>query len=282
MPRGAARVVLWVCCGFALAGCGNREKAELALAVNGLYAEPSIPQAMQRAELAQTLAMLGLSREQAAALREWAATDGVAVRREVAGELATLAKIMPDLNAAAEQMLKSGATSIAQQEAVLGKLPESTRELLEGEAQPVEIGELVASRLEALKPLAEKLSDRQRLVLLGHWRTVEESVSKLLLLQAADKDEIASVRDEISSQILQARGYDASEDDWAKSQKVVDKAVAAVPVGQANAAAAEAQTKRLFAAAPVRNAAEQATEALATLGSLLSLEPAAGLLELVP
>ncbi|NUQ01796.1 MAG: hypothetical protein HUU35_18275 [Armatimonadetes bacterium] len=258
-----------------LAGCGNKEKAELAISIDAATRHPELVRAIERLELAGLIAALDLNAPAAKELHEWSLAHGQAVRAEIDRQLAAIQAMVPQLRVAGDELLAKRLSAEVDQEALLQNRLGEQKALVD-EQQPVEVDELIAAHSESLAPLAAKLTDRQQLVVLGHWQSVIKGLGELTQLgpDAAEED-IASKREALASTLLEARGHGFLPDEAvaAKARKLVD----AVPLSL-QPPAFEGQAKRLFAAFPPDDAEQQAKNATETLATLLCQGPAPELL----
>lgn len=262
-----------------LAGCGNKEKAEMAIGLDAATRHPELVRAMERVDLAGVIAMLDLNPATAAQLCEWSGTHGQEVRGQIDRQLGELAAMVPQLRAAGDDLVAKRASTEADQEALLlGRLGERV-EVLTQESQPLDVEELVEPHAESLALLAAKLTDRQQLVVLGHWQSALEAAGELAELGAQPaEDDLNAKREALTTAIVQGRGHGLLPDEEVTAE--VRKLVDAVPLGL-QPAALEGQVKRLYAAVPAVDAEQQAEETTATLATLLCQGPAPELLALV-
>lgn len=263
-----------VCC----TGCGNQQRAEMMVTLNTMVDQPAVPRSLLRTDLAKTIADLQLTRDQADQLQRWAANGGRAVRRELQARSTELLALEPKLRAVGDELVRTGVTGKAAQDAVAARVLGEQQTLVTTNGPPFDVRTAVANQIVTLAPAAKRLSLRQRQVVLGGWEKLREPVAALLVM--TDQDEITGARQQLVQVLLEAQGYGYSADERAMAQ--AKQAVDRVPVGQATASNLDARILALFEAVPASDPAAQTAEVTATLGTFLALEPATELLALVP
>lgn len=267
----------WVLVGLLLAGCGNRERAELMMAMDALSANPAVSPAMTRAHAASVIASLDLSREQATALARWAKEDGAEVRRKLESRTAEIAALAPRLNAAADAMVRDRASTTEQRKSIAEQQLGQESRLFTGTDTGIDLNATIEAAAETLAPLAAELDDRQQCVVLGSWDEIGQRVAKLM---TAAGDDVAGARADLLSQVAYQRGYGFMVDE--QVTRAAKAVVDAVPTGLPEATGVEETTAALLRALPAFDAAEQRKNATLALAALLSLGPSAELLALVP
>ncbi len=272
--RGAGLVGLWLT--SLLMGCGNKEKAQMMLMINSSAKHPEVMQAMAAHDVAVILAMMQLQPKQAAALKDWAASDGETVRGEVEGQVAKVAAILPKLKEADLALLKQKAGTAAQQDALLTKVLGDQRKVVDSEEPPVDIDDVIQPHAEKLMPVVRTLSERQRLVALGQWQEAAKAIDDYLKLpKDAGKEDVESARDGVVDNVLEARGHGMIKDEAAekKCRALVDKIPRSKPGTDA-----EQELAKLVKAIPHENVDDLMEQTAATLATLLCQESAGELL----
>lgn len=278
--RARLLLVLTACLSNLLCGCGNKEKAELMLTWNVTAQHPALVRAIERADLASIVAMADFRADQAATLREWAATHGQQVRQTIEADFAKLDPEVPGMVAAADELVRSRANTKSDQDALLQRRLGERKDLVTGDQKPVQMDNLVAPHLPLLEPVVAKLTDRQSLVLLGQWDNLISACAAVLTApQDADPEDVKARRAALASNLLQARGYGMMPDDAETAR--ADQLVAKVPTALPSAGRAEVECRALVAGLPLKDAAEFRDGVARTLAVLLCQQPAAELLALV-
>lgn len=260
------------------AGCGVKEKAEFAIILDANASHPEFMRAAARTELASLLALMRPTAAQAASWSAWATDHGNAIRAEVDNAFATMAAASGDITAAGDELLANKIDTVAgQKKAMDAKLGDKAG-IVSGEDEPVSMEKLVEPHLASVEPLAKALTDRQTLILTGHWKDASDQVIAIMT-SAADDEELEGHRANLTMIILDGRGRGADPDD--PSQAKVDELVKAIKTGQASADAADAEVAKLFGA--VTNGPDHATLDVTapTLATVLSQRAAVELLGLV-
>lgn len=272
--RTAVLLLGLVLCG----GCGNQQKADLMLTVSTMVDQPAVPRSLMRVDVAKLLAALRLNQAQAAQLKQWAETDGKAIRDTLHEKAATVAALEAKLSAVADEFVRTGADDKAKQDAVAARVLGDDQAVVTEDDPPFDVSAAVAERATSLLPMIKRLDLRQRQVVLGGWEKVSEGVAGLMVL--AEEDGFDSARAQLVSDLVEAQGYGfmATDEVTAKAREAVDR----VPTGQAAATGVEAQVLALFKALPPSDAEAQHEEVASTLATFLTLAPAAELLALVP
>lgn len=249
----------------ALSGCGVKEKAEFAILMDANASHPAFMRAAARTELAGVLALMRPTPTQAASWSAWAADHGNAVRAEVDRTFGTMAAAADQITAAGNALLQQKVDTVAAQKRAMEAALGDRAGVLSGEAEPVSMDELLAPHIDSVQPLAKGLTDRQVLILTGHWKDASEQAAAILTAQA-DDPELDGRRENLTMIVLDGRGRGADPED--KSQETVDKMVKAIKTGQANADTADAEVARLFGAVtnhPDHAPLDIAAPALATI-----------------
>jgi hypothetical protein len=286
MSENAVVGLLLVATLAAAGACGLADEAGVALSVDALVADPAAFHAWERLEVAETLASMQLSKQQATALKTWADTDGRAIREAIEAENHERGVLAPNLIRAADALLREKAGSAAAQETILNREIGKERvrqEMARSAAEnvlPSPMDAEFAEREKTLRPLVAGLTDRQQLVACGTWQEASKDVAALLMTPEADKNDLGARRGAVARSVAGRCGqHDASS---GKLTEKLDAMLKQAPTGQADQRGVDELLARLFDAAPAADAQAQVDRATATLASVLSLAPASDLLALVP
>ncbi len=259
-------------------GCGVKEKAEFAILLDANASHPEFMRAAARSELAGLLALLRLTPAQAASWSAWATEHGNAVRAQVDETFGTMAAASNAIAAAGDSLLQGKVdTVVGQRQALQAKLGDKAS-VLSGDEEPVSMEKVLAPHLESVQPLAKGLTDRQVLILTGHWKDASEQVAAIVTAKA-DDPELDGHRQNLTMIILDGRGRGAEPDD--SSQTKVDKAVNAIKTGQANADTADAEVAKLFGTVTKHADHDPLQVAAPTLATILCQAAAVDLLRMV-
>ena len=263
---------------LSLTGCGVKEKAEFAMLMDANAQHPEFMRAAARSELAGLLALMRLTPAQASSFSAWAAEHGAAVRGEVDQTFGTMSGAAGQVSAAGDGLLTGKVDTVVGQKQHMDAALGDKAGLVSGDDEPVSMEKLLAPHLDSIQPLAKALTDRQVLILTGHWKDASEQAAAVVAAKA-DDPELDGHKMNLTMIILDGRGRGADPDDT--SQASVEKLVNALKTGQADASGADAEVAKLFAA--VKNQAEYDPLAVATptLATILCQPSAVELLGMI-
>jgi hypothetical protein len=284
--RGPLRVVCWWAVALLAAGCGNEQKASTLLMVDGLSRHPELQDAVQRMMLAEVIAALDLDKATAQALRAWAAEHGPAIRGELDRTFVGAADELTKAKTAARLMVQRRASDYLARQAIMGEHQLDPKDPLRLEAKlprpdaegppPTEF--VKPAVLATLAPLVGKLSDEQRMAIVGTW---EEAVKAVVEYQTAKgQAAIDEARGKVTVAVAQCLGGDAVviDDKLAARLKPV---FAKIKTGQAKARNPEEDLRALLDQLPAPKP-EQQKPATRALAHLLALPAAVPMLDAVP
>lgn len=279
MPRRARLARLWLLSGaLALAGCGNRDKAELLMMFESTARHPEVLAAMTKFELAGILAMMDLTPAQAARLKAFAEAEGRTIHQTLEAKFGELAGLSAKVDAVSAELLTQRVKTSAAQEQVKDRVLGEQKAIFEGDDPPLEIAQLVEPEAEKLLPLVKGLTDRQKLIALGDWKDLETAVGDLLTLaKETPKEDVDSQRDSLTGQLLEVRGGGYDDDEFQKARPIVAK----LPIGQADTGQVEARLAELLKAIPDRDPEATNQKVAGTLATLMCQTPAAELVALI-
>ncbi len=264
-----------------LTGCGNKEKAAMFITLDANSRYPAMQQALERVDLAGTIALMALDSTMAKELRSFAETHGKEVRETVEKKFNEGGQEAGKLVGCADGLIQAKAATTHDQAEYVAKALGDRKDMLTSSADTLQLDELVKAHTKALEPVVDQLSDRQQLVVLGHWKSASEAVTQLVkMAKNTDKVVVDAKREEILTSLVQARGYGGSSEEPTRVKAA--KVVARIAIGQADTSGVEAAVAGVFEALPAKDAAKQRSEALQTLATMLCQSAAAELLALVP
>lgn len=273
----AAGLAAWL-----LSGCGNEQKGSAMLMLDTLGRHPAVMEAGQTFELAQMLAAMNLTRAQAQALANWAASDGASIRAELNDGLAKAAGAAAETRAAGLEMVQRHAADWVDRQAILDahKLKaddplnvNGTLALPRPGQEDVEAKDPLKPELLArLEPTVATLRDEQRMAAIGTWG---EAVKAVVEYQTAKADARDGKRTELVGKALECVGKGDGKDLAAK----LNQPLAKIPTGLTKPRHPEDDLRALLDVLPPAKPADQTKEATRALAAMLSLPPAVSLLQ---